>query len=77
VKVAEGKPHLSELLAKVERLEEFIIARGARPIARLALLEDKARGRATVDAMLSLRDSGTIKPVTQAEIRALTREGRN
>jgi prevent-host-death family protein len=38
VKVAEAKPHLSELLAEVERGEEFIIARGARPIARLALL---------------------------------------
>lgn len=76
VKVAEAKAHLSELLAKVERGEEFVIARGARPIARLAPLEDKARGRAAVEAMLALRDSGRIKPVTQAEIRAWIREGR-
>jgi prevent-host-death family protein len=75
VKDAEAKAHLSELLAKVERGEEFIIARGNRPIARLAPPEVKARGRVADEAMLALRDSGTIKPVTQAEIRARIREG--
>jgi len=75
VKVAEAKAHLSELLAKVERGEEFVIARGDQPIARLVPLEEKARGRAAVEAMLALRDSGRIKPVTQAEIRAWIREG--
>jgi prevent-host-death family protein len=73
VKLAEAKPHLSELLAKVERGEEFVVARGRRPIARLGPLEEKARGRAAVDAMLALRDSGRIKPVMQAEIRAWIR----
>ena len=76
VKVAEAKAHLSELLAKVERGEEYVIARGDRPIARLAPLEDKARGRAAIEAILAIRDSGRIKPVTQAEIRAWIREGR-
>jgi prevent-host-death family protein len=76
VKVAHAKAHLSELLAKVERGEEFVIARGNRPIARLAPLKETARGRAAVEAMLGLRDSGDIKPVTQAEIRAWVREGR-
>jgi prevent-host-death family protein len=76
VKVAHAKAHLSELLAKVERGEEFVIARGARPIARLAPLEDAARGRAAVEAMLRIRDSGDVQRVTQAEIRAWIREGR-
>ena len=75
-KVAEAKAHLSELLAKVERGEEIVIARGDQPIARLVPLEEKARGRAAVEAMLALRDSGRIKSVTQAEIRAWMREGR-
>ena len=76
VKVAEAKAHLSESLAKVERGEEYVIARGDRPIARLAPLEDKARGRAAIEAILAIRDSGRIKPVTQAKIRAWIREGR-
>jgi prevent-host-death family protein len=61
VKVAEAKAHLSELLAKVERGEEFVIARGRRPIARLGPLEEKTRGRAAVDATLALRDSGICR----------------
>jgi prevent-host-death family protein len=76
VKVAQAKAHLSELLAKVERGEEFVIARGDRPVARLVPLEEKARGRAAVEAMLAVRDSGRVKPVAQREIRALIREGR-
>jgi prevent-host-death family protein len=76
VKVAEAKAHLSELLAKVERGEEFVIARGDQPIARLVPLEEKARGKAAIEAILALRDSGRIKPVTQAEIRAWISEGR-
>ena len=76
VKVAEAKAHLSELLAKVERGEEFVIARGDKPVARLVPLEAKARGRAAVEAMLALRDSGRIKSVRQEEIRAWIGEGR-
>ncbi len=49
VKVAEAKAHLSELLAKVERGEAFVIARGDRPIARLVPLEEKARGKAAIE----------------------------
>jgi prevent-host-death family protein len=76
VKVAQAKAHLSELLAKVERGEEFVIARGDRPIARLVPLEDAARGRAAVEAMLRIRDGGDVQRVTQAEIRTWIREGR-
>jgi prevent-host-death family protein len=76
VKVAEAKAHLSELLARVERGEEFVIARGDTPVARLMPIEEKARGRAAIEAMLALRDSGRIKTVSQDEIRAWIGEGR-
>jgi prevent-host-death family protein len=36
INVAEAKAKLSELLARVEAGEEFIIARAGKPIARLA-----------------------------------------
>ena len=76
VKVAEAKAHLSELLARVERGEEFVIARGDTPVARLMPIEEKARGRAAIETMLALRDSGRIKAVTQDEIRTWIGEGR-
>jgi prevent-host-death family protein len=34
VKVSDAKTHLSELLARVEAGEEFVIARGSEPVAR-------------------------------------------
>lgn len=40
VNVQEAKTHLSRLLARVERGETVILARGGRPIARIAPLED-------------------------------------
>jgi prevent-host-death family protein len=76
VKVAEAKAHLSELLARVERGEEFFIARGDTPVARLMPIEEKARGRAAIETMLALRDSGRIKTVTQDEIQTWIGEGR-
>ncbi|MDH6236323.1 type II toxin-antitoxin system prevent-host-death family antitoxin [Cryobacterium sp. CG_9.6] len=38
VNVQDAKTRLSELLARVERGEEFIIARGGNPVARLSAL---------------------------------------
>jgi antitoxin (DNA-binding transcriptional repressor) of toxin-antitoxin stability system len=38
VNVQDAKTRLSELLARVERGEEFIIARGGSPVARLSAL---------------------------------------
>lgn len=38
VNVHEAKTQLSKLLARVERGEEFVIARGGKPIARLVPL---------------------------------------
>ncbi len=41
----EAKTHLSRYLAAIERGEEFIIARGNKPIARLSPLEPIAKTR--------------------------------
>jgi prevent-host-death family protein len=75
VKVSDAKTHLSELLARVEAGEEFVIARGQEPVARLVPLDEHAKRRAVVEAMLAERDSGRRQPVTQAEIKAWTHEG--
>lgn len=75
VKVAEAKTRLSELLAKVEAGEEVVIARGNEPIAKLSALDDQARRRAAIEAMLRERDDGTRKKVTLEEILAWRHEG--
>ena len=41
VKVQYAKTHLSSLLAAVERGEEFVIARGDHPAARLVPMEPR------------------------------------
>lgn len=75
VKVAEAKTRLSELLAKVEAGEEVVIARGNEPIAKLSALDDQARRRAAIEAMLRERDDGTRKKVTLEEILAWRHQG--
>ncbi len=76
VKIAEMKAHLSELVARAEAGEEIVISRGNRPVARLAPLEPARRAKEAIEAMLTLRDSGRIRSVTQEEIRAWIDEGR-
>ena len=77
VKIAEAKAHLSELLAKVEAGEEFIIARGNRPVARLVPLdlEKRAAIRQAIDTIRAMRDSFTLQPVTIDEIIDWKHEG--
>jgi len=75
VKVAEAKTRLSELLAKVEAGEEVVIARGNEPVAKLSPLDDQARRRAAIEAMLRERDDGSRKKVTLEEILAWRHEG--
>lgn len=73
VKISEAKTHLSDLLVRVEAGEDFVIARGNDPIARvtriarendlqLLLAEVRAsRLKATAsthDEILSWRDEG-------------------
>lgn len=70
----EAKTHLSELLASVERGEEFLITRRGTPVARLLpvakaseraaavekleAIRSKLRGRVTQEDILDARDSG-------------------
>lgn len=71
VKVGEAKTRLSELLARVERGEDVVIARGDAPVARLipvvpetttrAVIEEiraTRRGRATAAEIAAWRDAG-------------------
>jgi prevent-host-death family protein len=67
VKVAEAKTHLSELLVKVQRGEEFVITRGSEPVARLVPVDELAHRRALIGAIRMERNR--YKPVSQAEIR--------
>jgi prevent-host-death family protein len=75
VNIGEAKTRLSELIARVEAGEEVVIARGNEPVARLTALDEQARRRAAIEAILALRDSGQIKPVTTEEILAWRHEG--
>ncbi len=42
VNVHEAKTHLSDLLARVERGEEIVIARAGKPVAHLTAVESTA-----------------------------------
>lgn len=79
VKVSDAKTHLSELLARVEAGEEFVIARGNEPVARLVPLDERAQRRAAFEDLVAWRDraraSGRLKPVTLEEILAWRHEG--
>jgi prevent-host-death family protein len=74
-KIGEAKTHFSELIARVEAGEEVIIARGDQPVARLVAIDEQAKRRAAMEAILALRDSGRIKPVSQEEVRLWKHEG--
>lgn len=74
VKVAEAKTHLSELLARVEAGEDFIIARGNDPIARLVAMDERRQRLAAIEAVRALR--AQAKPVARQEIQDWKQEGR-
>ena len=75
VKIGEAKTHLSELLARVEAGEEFVIARGQEPVARLVPLDQRAAQQAAFDEMIAARDGGRIKRVSVDELIAWKHEG--
>jgi len=75
VKVSDAKTHLSELLARVEAGEEFVIARGSEPVARLVPLNEWAAREAAFEEMIGARDSGRIKRVSVDELIAWKHEG--
>jgi prevent-host-death family protein len=75
VEMGEAKTRFSDLVAKAEAGEEVIIARGNEPVAKLSALDDQARRRSVVEAILRERDDGTRKKVTREEILAWRHEG--
>ncbi|MGI8602231.1 MAG: type II toxin-antitoxin system Phd/YefM family antitoxin [Verrucomicrobiales bacterium] len=69
----QAKTHLSRYLAAVERGEEFIIAKGSRPIARLVPLTPQVRAPRprvgeTVDTPMEIPDS-VFAPLTEDELK--------
>jgi len=69
----EAKTHLSRYLAAVEELgEEFIIAKGKRPVARLVPLDVPARpARPKVGQMVTARfdiPEEALRPLTDEEL---------
>lgn len=74
VKVAEAKTHLSELLVRVEAGEDFIIARGDEPVARLMALDERRHRLTAIEAVRTL--CAQAKSVTYQEIQEWKQEGR-
>ena len=74
VKVADAKTRLSELLVRVEAGEDFIIARGNDPIARLVAIDERRHRLAAIEAVRSFRLQA--KAVTHDEIQTWKQEGR-
>jgi antitoxin (DNA-binding transcriptional repressor) of toxin-antitoxin stability system len=69
----DAKTHLSRYLAKVESGEEFLIARGKRPIARLSPLERPERSaRPKVGRMITAPfqvPPEALAPLTEKELK--------
>jgi antitoxin (DNA-binding transcriptional repressor) of toxin-antitoxin stability system len=55
VKIGDAKTRLSELIAKVEAGEEFIIARGDMPVARLSRIRRDNHVRAAIADIFAAR----------------------
>lgn len=68
--VHAAKTRLSELLARVERGEQFVIARAGKPVARLvAAAEPGLRGRREFGFMeLGIPDDAFLQPMSQKEL---------
>ena len=68
----EAKTHLSRYLAAVESGEEFIIARGSKPVARLVPFiaeprPDRPKVGEMIDAPFHIPDSA-FAPLTEKEL---------
>ncbi len=74
VKVAEAKTHLSNCWPVSEAGEDFIIARGNDPVARLVAVDERRQRLAAIEAVRALR--AQAKPVTSQEIQDWKQEGR-
>jgi prevent-host-death family protein len=68
VNVQDAKTRLSELLARVERGEEIVIARAGKPIARLTAIGELPLRRVGFMPGLELPDS-FFEPLPEEELR--------
>ena len=71
----DAKTRLSELLARAEAGESFVITKHGRPVARLVPegRQDAARVAAAVERLRSFR--GSLKGVSLEELNEARREG--
>lgn len=69
----DAKTHLSRYLARVEAGEEFLIARGKRPVARLSPLQGTKRSaRPKVGRMITAPfhvPQEALSPLTEQELK--------
>lgn len=69
VNVQDAKTRLSELLVRVERGEEIVIARAGKPIARLTAIEALPPRIFGFAPWLKLPDSFFFDPLPEEELR--------
>ena len=74
VKIGDAKTRLSELIARVEAGEEFVIARGDAPVARLSRFRRDNDVRAAIADILVTRVGQA--PSSAEELLAWRDEGR-
>ena len=72
----EAKNRLSELIDRVQAVEEFVITRRDKEVARLALPEASDAGQRASDAIATLRASRQGVSLGRLKSRDLIREGR-
>ncbi|MGE7370464.1 type II toxin-antitoxin system Phd/YefM family antitoxin [Neorhizobium sp. NPDC001467] len=74
IKISEAKTHLSDLLARVEAGEEFVIARGNDPIAHLTAVRKQTDMQLLLAEVRAARQKATTS--THEEILSWRDEGR-
>ena len=71
VNIHEAKTHLSRLVERVEAGEEFIIARGGRPAARLVPIDRRRKPVKIGGLKAALRVPDDFDSMFEADIEAL------
>ena len=71
----DAKTRLSELLARAEKGESFVITKHGRPVARLVPEGEGDRERAAAAGERLRKMRGTLKGVTVEDLQAARHEG--
>jgi prevent-host-death family protein len=72
----DAKTRLSELLARVEQGNSYLITRRGKPVARLVPVEDDEKTRRFQTMTSQIREERARYNVSAKEISALRKEGR-